>query len=46
MDQFIEAMWLMKNKKFDTWYELCIGSTVHNKIKDIVSIDLKFDNGS
>lgn len=45
LEQFIEAFWMIKFKKFDRWYELCVGSKVTTK-KGMTVIDCAFDNGS
>ena len=45
LEEFIEALWMIKYKKFDTNYEMCVGSKISIK-KNILTIDVNFDNGS
>jgi len=45
LEQLIEALWLIKFKKIDTNYEMCIGSKVLYK-KNILTLGVMFDNGS
>lgn len=45
LEQFIEAFWMIKFKKFDKWYELYVGSKISSK-KNMIVIDCSFDNGS
>ncbi len=45
LEEFIEAFWLIKYKKFDTNYEMCVGSKLSVK-NNIITINVNFDNGS
>lgn len=45
LEQLIEAFWAIKYKKFDKWYELCVGAVVSNE-KGVTVIECQFDNGS
>jgi hypothetical protein len=45
LEQLIEALWLIKYKKFDTNYEMCIGSKILYK-KNVLTLGVMFDNGS